>query len=180
MNDSPSLMKCNALILWKELEEKLRIESVARERQRLEAERQEKINSQLEACYGELGDEKQLLEILKQKQINFKNRLVELENKSRTEGEKMKKFALESLTKMEFEIFDNKSENVDSSFVNQIMQFKQNEKEELLTLSEKEQVVLEQMEEKEKKIENIKRQISNLRSESETVFETWKGCIILL
>ena len=163
-------------LLLKEIEEKLRIEeerlrieAEACQKQILEAERREKINIQLENCYEELREEKRLLEILRQKQINFRNRLAELENKSRTEGEKMKNLALEALTKMETEIFDNPFVNVDSSFVNEIMQFKQNEKDELLSLTENEKTVLMKIEEKEENIEKLKSQISNLRTVGDRV-----------
>ena len=150
-------------------EERLRIEAEACQKQILEAERREKINIKLENCYEELREEKRLLEILRQKQINFKNRLTELENKSRTEGEKMKNLALEALTKMETEIFDNPFVNVDSSFVNEIMQFKQNEKDELLSLTENEETVLMKIKEKEENIEKLKSQISNLRTVGDRV-----------
>ena len=81
----------------------------------------------------------------------------------------MKNLALEALTKMETEIFDNPFVNVDSSFVNEIMQFKQNEKDELLSLTENEKTVLMKIEEKEENIEKLKSQISNLRTVGDRV-----------
>merc|ERR1712198_140381 len=84
---------------------------------------------------------------------------------SLNKGEKMKELALETIMMMEHAVLNNLQENVEDSFISDILTFKANEKSELSNINKDEANVSQCVIEKQKKIEDIKNNIIKLKSQ---------------
>ena len=77
----------------------------------------------------------------------------------------MKNLALETIMKMEHAVLNNSLENVEHSFISDVLTFKANEKSELTNIEKDEATVSQNVMEKQKKIEDIKNNITKLKSQ---------------
>ena len=146
------------------MEEKLKAEAEISEQNRVEKERLIQVRAQIDALNEEIKAEKQSLEILKQEEINLKNDSDKFMGNSKNEAEKMKMFALEAMRKMEQDILSN-TQDVDTSFVNEVTKFKGNEKEVLKQQKSVEEELKLKINRKLLKIQELKNSVYKLQCE---------------
>lgn len=145
--------------------ERIEREREEQEKERVERQRRQNIQLEIDKLTEELLVEKQNIELTKQEEINIANRKQILNSKRKTEGEKMKELALETIMMMEHAVLNNIQENVEDSFISDILTFKANEKSELSNINKDEANVSQCVIEKQKKIEDIKNNIIKLKSQ---------------
>ena len=151
-------------MVLQELEEKLKAEAEISEQNRVEKERLIQVRAQIDALNEEIKAEKQFLEILKQEEINLKNDSDKFMGNSKNDAEKMKMFVMAAMRKMEQDILSN-TQDVDTSFVNEVTKFKGNEKEVLKQQKSVEEELKLKINRKLLKIQELKNSVYKLQCE---------------
>ena len=151
-------------MVLQELEEKLKAEAEISEQNRVEKERLIQVRAQIDALNEEIKAEKQSLEILKQEEINLKNDSDKFMGNSKNDAEKMKMFVMAAMRKMEQDILSN-TQDVDTSFVNEVTKFKGNEKEVLKQQKSDEEELKLKINRKLLKIQELKNSVYKLQCE---------------
>ena len=146
------------------MEEKLKAEAEISEQNRVEKERLIQVRAQIDALNEEIKAEKQSLEILKQEEINLKNDSDKFMGNSKNDAEKMKMFVMAAMRKMEQDILSN-TQDVDTSFVNEVTKFKGNEKEVLKQQKSVEEELKLKINRKLLKIQELKNSVYKLQCE---------------
>ena len=146
------------------MEEKLKAEAEISEQNRVEKERLIQVRAQIDALNEEIKAEKQFLEILKQEEINLKNDSDKFMGNSKNDAEKMKMFVMAAMRKMEQDILSN-TQDVDTSFVNEVTKFKGNEKEVLKQQKSVEEELKLKINRKLLKIQELKNSVYKLQCE---------------